>query len=189
MGLGVMRLAKNNSYIITHTGAKRYTCKTAKNKDGETVYLIAKKRGGNYESMVSFKDLPKFNILKDKGRSWPYTKNYKPVMDRIVLDIDCPDGLDTAFEVTKKIMQETEEYKEYANIYFSGSKGFHIEWITAELDIIDTNTERPMYACPLYRNFLNYFNNKYPEVDLNIKDIGTRIFRKHRTKHEKTGKL
>ena len=182
-----MRLVKNNSYIITHTGAKRYTCKTAKNKDGKTVYLIAKKRGGNYESMVSIKDLPKFNILKDKGRSWPYTKNYKPVMDRIVLDIDCPDGLDTAFEVTKKIMQETEEYKEYANIYFSGSKGFHIVWITAELDIIDTNAERPMYACPLYRNFLNYFNNKYPEVDLNIKDIGTRIFRKHRTKHEKTG--
>ena len=84
-------------------------------------------------------------------------------------------------------MQEMEEYKEYANIYFSGSKGFHMEWITAELDIIDTTVEKPKDSCPLYVNFLNYFNNKYPEVDTKIKDIGTRIFRKHHTKHEKTG--
>lgn len=177
---------KNNAYIITHIGAKRYTCKNGKNKQGKPVYLIAKKRGGRYESMVSFKDLPKFNIFKKTGRAWKYTKNYKPVMDRILLDIDS-DDLKKAFEVTKNIMQELEEYKDSMNIYFSGSKGFHCEWITTELDIIDTTVEQPKDACPLYRNFLNYFNDKYDEVDLNIKDVGSRIFRKHHTKHEKSG--
>ena len=177
---------KNNAYIITHIGTKRYTCRTDKNEQGETVYPIAKRRGGRYKSMVSFKDLPPYNKLKNTGRAWKYTENYKPVMDRIVLDIDSND-LKKAFEVTKNIMQELEEYKDSMNIYFSGSKGFHIESITTELDIIDTTVEQPKDACPLYRNFLNYFNDKYDEVDLNIKDVGSRIFRKHHTKHEKSG--
>lgn len=169
---------KNTPYAITHIGTKRYTTR----KTGG----IAKRRGGNYESLASFKNLPQYNELEKSGRSWEALINYKPVVDRIVIDVDSED-LDKALQVTKEIMQETEEYKEYANIYFSGSKGFHIAWITEELDIIDTTVEKPKDSCPLYRNFLNYFHNKYPEVDTKIKDIGTRIFRKHHTKHEKTG--
>ena len=169
---------KNTPYAITHIGTKRYTTR----KTGG----ITKRRGGNYESLASFKNLPQYNELEKSGRSWEALINYKPVVDRIVIDVDSED-LDKALQVTKEIMQETEEYKEYANIYFSGSKGFHIAWITAELDIIDTTVEKPKDSCPLYRNFLNYFHNKYPEVDTKIKDIGTRIFRKHHTKHEKTG--
>lgn len=141
---------KNTPYAITHIGTKRYTTR----KTGG----IAKRRGGNYESLASFKNLPQYNELEKSGRSWEALINYKPVVDRIVIDVDSED-LDKALQVTKEIMQETEEYKEYANIYFSGSKGFHIAWITAELDIIDTTVEKPKDSCPLYRNFLNYFHN------------------------------
>lgn len=178
---------RNTPYTTTHIGTKRYRCIRSKNKKtGEIGFPIVKK-GGTYEPLLSFKELPNFNKFKSKGRGWSYTKNYKPVMDRIVLDIDSPDDLGKAFEVTKKIMQELAEYNDSINLYFSGSKGVHCEILTEELNIIDTTVEQPKNACIIYTNFLNYFQDKYNEVDLSLIDVGTRIIRKHQTKHEKTG--
>ena len=171
-------------YKKTHIETLRYKCKSVINQEGNKVFPIDK--NGNYESLLGFKELPTYSKLKDTGRKWVYTKNYKPVMDRILLDIDC-DDLKTAFEVTKSILQDLEEYGEYINVYFSGSKGFHIEIITDELDIIDTSADKPMNSCFQYVNFLNYFQDKYENVDLSLKDVGTRIIRVHHTKHEKTG--
>lgn len=166
-------------YKETHLNTFRYRCKSTK-----TGFPVNK--NGNYESLLSFKDLPPFNEFEKTGRSWIYTKTYKPVMDRLLLDIDCED-LETAFNVTKGVMQELADYNDCINVYFSGSKGFHIEILTAELDIVDTSVEKPMDSCYQYVEFLNYFMAKYPQVDLSLKDVGTRIIRIHHTKHEKTG--
>ena len=171
---------KTKEYELTHIGTYRYKC--LKTDKGFPI-----NRKGNYESLLSFKELPSYKELKKTGRKWQFTKNYYPVMDRIVLDIDCPGGLDKAFTVTKSIMQDLTEYLDCINVYFSGSKGFHIEILTAELDIIDTNVAKPMDSCYQYVNFLNYFMDKYSEVDLSLKDVGTRIIRKTHTKHEKSG--
>ena len=174
-------MIKTNEYVKTHIGTYRYKClKTLNGK-------FPIKANGNYESLLSFKQLPSYKELEKTGRKWIYTKNYYPVMDRILLDIDCPGGLDKAFTVTKSIMQDLGSYSNCINVYFSGSKGFHIEILTAELDIIDTSVNKPMNSCYQYVNFLNYFMDKYPEVDLSLKDVGTRVIRKAHTKHEKTG--
>ena len=170
---------KRKGYKKTHINTYRFRCRKS-----ETGYPVNQK--GNYESLLSFKELPPFNKLKKNGRSWKFTKNYKPVMDRIVLDIDS-ENLENAFKITKKIMQDFEKIYPCINIYFSGSKGFHIEILTDELDIIDTTAEKPKDSCYLYLEFLNYFQDKYSEVDLSLKDGVTRIFRIHKTKHENTG--
>ena len=171
---------KTKEYELTHIGTYRYKCK-------ETAGGFPINKNGNYESLLSFKKLPPYKELRDNGRKWKFTKNYYPVMDRIVLDIDCPGGLSKAFTVTKSIMQDLGSYTDSINVYFSGSKGFHIEILTAELDIIDTNVAKPMDSCYQYVNFLNYFMDRYSEVDLSLKDVGTRIIRKSHTKHKKTG--
>lgn len=168
------------SYKETHIGTYRYRCKKTANG-----YPVHQK--GNYESLLSFRSLPKYQEFKKNGRKWKYTKNYQPVMDRIVLDIDCEDGLETAFNVTKSIMQVLADVQDCINVYFSGSKGFHIEILTELLDIVDTSVDKPMDSCYQYVEFLNYFMDKYQEVDLSLKDVGTRIIRIHHTKHEKTG--
>jgi len=169
-----------DEYEKTHIGTYRYKCK-------ETKTGFPVRQDGNFEPLVSFKDLPAFQELKKTGRKWKYTKNYKPVMDRIVMDIDCEDGLKTALNVTKNIMQDLADYNDCINVYFSGSKGTHIEILTDELNIIDTTVEKPMDSCNQYVYFLNFFMDKYPQVDLSLKDVGTRLFRKHHTKHKKTG--
>ncbi len=169
-----------NQYDKTHINTYRYQC--SKTNNG---FPISK--NGNYESLLSFKELPEYSELKKTGRKWIYTKQYEPVMDRIFLDIDCDGDLNKAYEVTKQIREELIEYKDCINIYFSGSKGMHLEILTNELDIIDTNAEQPMNACIEYVEFLNYFQNKFKEVDLSLKDVGTRIIRVPHTKHEKTG--
>lgn len=176
-------------YKKTHLNTFRYRCKSKTYKDKktgkyETVYPVDK--NGNYESMLSFKALPLPPYKDFTRRIWIYTKNYEPVMDRLILDIDCED-LETAFDVTKDIMQELANYNDCINVYFSGSKGMHIEILTAELDIVDTSVEKPKDSCYQYVEFLNYFMAKYPQVDLSLKDVGTRIIRIHHTKHEKTG--
>lgn len=171
---------KQKEYEVTHLNTYRYKCKSTKNG-----YPIS--RFGNYESLLSFKELPAFAELKKNGRKWKYTKNYKPIMDRLVFDIDCADGLEKAFSITKSIMQQFTDIQDCINVYFSGSKGFHIEILTEELDIVDTSVEKPMDSCFQYVEFLNYFQNQYEEVDLSLKDVGTRIIRRHHTKHEKTG--
>lgn len=171
---------KNNCYDLTHIGTYRYKCQ--KKGDGFPVST-----NGNYESLFSFKELPPYKEFKLNGRKWVFTKNYYPVMDRIVLDIDCPGELENAFTLTRSIMQDLIEYSDCINVYFSGSKGFHIEILTAELDIVDTTANKPKDSCNRYVNFLNYFKNKYSDVDLSLKDVGTRIIRKAHTKHEKTG--
>ena len=173
-------MIKTKEYVKTHIGTYRYKCLKIGNG-----FPVSRK--GNYESLLSFKELPPYKELEKTGRKWIYTKNYYPVMDRIILDVDCPGGLDKAFTVTKSIMQDLGSYSDCINVYFSGSKGFHIEILTAELDIIDTSVNKPMNSCYQYVNFLNYFMDKYPEVDLSLKDVGTRIIRKPHTKHEKSG--
>ena len=170
---------ETKGYKKTHIDTFRYRCK--KTSNGFPVH-----QNGNYESLLSFKELPPYKEFKQKGRSWIYTKNYQPVMDRILMDIDCED-LETAFNVTKSIMQELDNIKDCINVYFSGSKGFHIEILTELLDIVDTSVDKPMDSCYQYVEFLNYFMDKYPQVDLSLKDVGTRIIRIHHTKHEKTG--
>ena len=170
---------ETKGYKKTHINTYRYRCK--KTSTGFPVH-----QNGNYESLLSFKELPPYKEFKEKGRSWKYTKQYQPVMDRILLDIDCED-LETAFNVTKSVMQELEDSTDYINVYFSGSKGFHIEILTELLDIVNTSVEKPMDSCYQYVEFLNYFMDKYPQVDLSLKDVGTRIIRIHHTKHEKTG--
>ena len=170
----------NVGYTETHTGTLRYKCKSTR-KGGYPVH-----ENGNYESLLSFQALPDWKTFKGHGRKWKYTRNYQPVMDRILLDIDCED-LNTAYEVMQGISSDLEAYNDCINIYFSGSKGFHIEILTEELDIIDTTAERPMNSCKQYVEFLNYFMGLYPQVDLSLKDVGTRIIRIHHTKHEKTG--
>ena len=169
-----------NSYKETHIGTYRYRCKKTDNG-----YPIHQK--GNYESLLSFKELPKYKELKKNGRKWIYTKHYQPVMDRIILDIDCEDGLEQSYKITNAILTDFSDIQDTINIYFSGSKGFHIEILTEELDIIDTSVEKPMDSCYQYVEFLNYYQDKYQEVDLSLKDVGTRIIRIHHTKHEKTG--
>ena len=165
-------------YEKTHINTYRYKCKSTKHG-----YPIS--ASGNYESLLSFNDLPPLTKLKETGRSWKYTKNYTPIMDRIVLDIDC-ENLEIAYNVTKQIMHDLSCVKDSTNIYFSGSKGFHIEILTDQLNIVDTSAEKPKDSCMQYVNFLNYFMDKYPQVDLSLKDVGTRIIRIHHTKHEKT---
>ena len=167
-------------YEKTHINSYRYQCKKS-----NTGFPLRKK--GNYESLFSFKRLPPFKEFKEKGRKWIYVRNYQPVMDRIILDIDCEGNLEKAYNTTKNIIEQLQPYNSCINTYFSGSKGFHVEILTEELDIIDTTVDKPMYACKEYANFLNYWMSIYPEVDLQLKDVGTRIFRKHHTKHEKTG--
>ena len=121
-------------YEKTHLNTYRYKCK--KTSKGFPISTL-----GNYESLLSFKNLPPFAELQKTGRKWKHTKNYEPVMDRIVLDIDCEDGLEKAHSIAKIILQDFEDIKDCINVYFSGSKGFHIEILTAELDIIDTTVE------------------------------------------------
>ena len=146
------------------------------------------KMNGNYETMVSFKDLPPFKQLRKEGRKWNTIKNYSPVLERLILDID-NESLENALETTREIMQnELREYAPCINIYFSGNKGFHVEILTDELDIIDINAESAGDSCIPYKEFLNYFNNKYQDVDTKIHDAGARIIRKPNTKHEKSGK-
>ena len=171
---------KKKGYNKTHLGTYRYRCK--KTKTGYPVSMV-----GNYESLFSFKELPKYTKMKEHGRKWIYIKNYKPVMDRIVLDVDCDGDLEKAHEVTKAIMQDFTDIADCINVYYSGKKGFHIEILTEEIDIVDTTAERPMYACMEYVEFLNYYEDKFNEVDLSLKDVGTRILRIHHTKHESTG--
>ena len=170
----------NNDYKETHIGTYRYRCK----KSPKDTFWIHKQ--GNYEPLASFKALPTYKEFKKNGRKWTYTKTYQPVMDRIILDVDCED-LGTALQVTKQLMQDFNEYTDCINIYFSGSKGFHIEILTEELDIIDITVKQPKDSCYQYAEFLNYFNDKYPEVDTSLKDVGSRVIRMHHTKHEKTG--
>jgi hypothetical protein len=177
--MGVITM--KDRYTETHIGTYRYQC----NKNTEYGFSLVR-QNGKYESLASFKDLPSFMKLKKNGRKWIHTKTYAPIMDRIVLDIDSED-LEKAFKVTKSLMQEFQDYQDNINIYFSGSKGFHLEILTDELDIIDTTADKPMNSCIKYAEFLNYFNNEFNEVDESLKDIGTRVFRKHHTKHEKTG--
>ena len=133
-----------NQYVKTHINTYRYQCLNTNNG-----FPINK--DGNYESLLSFKELPKYSELKKTGRKWIYTKQYEPVMDRIFLDIDCDGDLNKAYEVTKQIREELIEYKDCINIYFSGSKGMHLEILTNELDIIDTNAEQPMNAYRICR--------------------------------------
>lgn len=178
------KAVETKGYNKTHLDTYRYRCKSVKTKDGGTVYPVHLK--GNYESLLSFTDLPPYKELKDNGRKWKYTKNYNPVMDRLLLDIDCED-LTTAYEVTQQIMQDLSDIQDCINVYFSGSKGFHIEILTGLLDIVDTTADKPKDSCYQYVEFLNYFMDKYPQVDLSLKDVGTRIIRIHHTKHEKTG--
>lgn len=168
-----------NNYETTHIKTYRFKCK-------KTATGFPVSTNGNYESMLSFKNLPPFKELKKTGRAWEYTKNYSPVIDRIVLDIDCDGDLDKSLEVTTKIIQDLDDYKDCINIYFSGSKGFHIEILTDGLEIINTGAEKPSKSCYPYLEFLTYFEDKYPEVDLSLKDGVTRIIRRHHTKHEKT---
>lgn len=176
-------------YKKTHIDTYRYRCKTVTYEDKKTGkpktdFPVHQK--GNYESLLSFTALPPYKEFKEKGRSWKYTKQYHPVMDRILLDIDC-ENLETAFDTTKKIMQDLDDLMDCVNVYFSGSKGFHIEILTELLDIVDTSVDKPMDSCYQYVEFLNYFMDKYPQVDLSLKDVGTRIIRVHHTQHEKTG--
>ena len=176
-------------YKETHLKTFRYRCERSKYKeDGKIKLAYPINPNGNYESLLSFKALPLPPYKNLKSRKWIYTKNYQPVIDRLVLDIDCEDDLETAFEVTKCIMQDLSDYDEYINVYFSGSKGFHIELLTDELDIVDTSVEKPKDSCYQYVEFMNYFMDKYPQVDMNLKDVGTRIFRIHHTKHESSGR-
>lgn len=168
---------KTNEYKITHIKTERYYCNQK--------YNLAKK--GNYESLISFKKLPPFSKLKKNGRKWKYTKTYQPIMDRLILDVDCDENLQQAYEVTQLIMQDLNEYTNSINVYFSGSKGFHIEILTDELNIIDIKAESAKESCIKYAEFLNYFNDKYNEVDTSLKDVGSRIIRVHHSKHEKTG--
>ena len=179
--MGIKRIKEYNT---THLGTKRYRCRSQwDNKANTYKYPIHKL--GNYEALLSFKALPPYKEFKKKGRKWKYTKNYQPIMDRLFLDIDCSD-LKTAYKVTKSIMQDLAEHQDCINVYFSGSKGFHIELLTEELDIVDTTVDKPMDSCYQYVEFLNYYMDKYPEVDLSLKDVGTRIIRVHHTQHEKT---
>jgi len=168
-------------YITTHIGTYRYRCKV-----GKSGGFIILQTGGTYESLASFKDLPPFKEFKKKGRKWIHTKTYNPVMDRILLDIDS-DDLSKALEVTRNLMQEFTDYADFINVYFSGNKGFHLELITEELDIVDITAEKPKDSCNPYEEFLNYWNSKYNEVDTRLKDVGSRVIRRHHTKHEKTG--
>ena len=179
---------ETKGYKKTHIDTYRYRCKsvTYENKKGKMVTDYPVNQKGNYEPLLSFTALPPYKEFKEKGRSWKYTKHYQPVMDRILLDIDCED-LETAFDVTKKIMQDLDDVTDHINVYFSGSKGFHIEILTELLDIVDTSVDKPKDSCDQYVEFLNYFMDKYPQVDLSLKDVGTRIIRIHHTKHEKTG--
>ena len=179
---------ETKGYKKTHIDTYRYRCKsvTYENKKGKMVTDYPVNQKGNYEPLLSFTALPPYKEFKEKGRSWKYTKHYQPVMDRILLDIDCED-LETAFDVTKKIMQDLDDVTDHINVYFSGSKGFHIEILTELLDIVDTSVDKPKDSCYQYVEFLNYFMDKYPQVDLSLKDVGTRIIRIHHTKHEKTG--
>ena len=174
-----MLKSKNKGYITTHINTQRYRCR--KSATGYPVSTV-----GRYESLFSFKELPPFKEMKKNGRKWRYTKNYYIVMDRIVLDVDAG-NLEVAYEVTKSILKDFKDIADCINVYFSGSKGFHIEILTEEVDIVDTTAEKPMYACPQYVEFLNYYQSRFNEVDLSLKDVGTRIIRIHHTKHEKTG--
>ena len=166
-------------YKETHLKTFRYKCKKINNG-----FPVVK--NGNYESLASFKALPPFKEFKEKGRRWEYTKEYKPIMDRIVLDIDCED-LNIAYDVANAVMNDLAEYSNCINVYFSGSKGFHIEILTAELDIIDTSAKQPKDSCFQYEEFLNYWNSRYNVVDTSLKDVGVRVIRIHHTRHEKTG--
>ena len=118
-----------NQYVKTHINTYRYQCLNTNNG-----FPINK--DGNYESLLSFKELPKYSELKKTGRKWIYTKQYEPVMDRIFLDIDCDGDLNKAYEVTKQIREELIEYKDCINIYFSGSKGMHLEILTTTYECL-----------------------------------------------------
>ena len=169
-------------YTKTHLESYRYRCR--KNKKGYGFQLI---KNGNYDSLASFKNLPSYKEFMKNGRKWKFTKTYQPIMDRFILDVDCKDDLEKAFLVTQQLMQDLSDYKDCINVYFSGNKGFHIELLTAELDIVDITADKPGDSCPKYESFLNYFNDKYNEVDTSLKDVGVRVLRKHHTKHEETG--
>ena len=173
-----MTVKKNNDYELTHIGTLRYQC--IKKGNGFPI-----RRKGRYESLISFEELPAYKKLQDNGRKWKYTKTYKPIMDRFILDVDSED-LNKALEVTRELIQFLVDYKDYINVYFSGSKGFHIEILTDGLDIVDTTADKSGESCYPYAEFLEYFHNKYNEVDTSLKDVGTRPMRKHHTKHEKT---
>ena len=145
------------------------------------------KMNGNYETMVSFKNLPPFKQLRKEGRKWNTIKKYSPVLERLILDIDNK-SLENALKNTREIMQnELRDYAPCINIYFSGNKGFHVEIQTEELDIINIRAESAGDSCIPYKEFLNYFHNKYSDVDTKIHDAGARIIRKPNTKHEKSG--
>lgn len=181
--------AKRKGYTASHIeGAYKIRCKKSIKKKG----AFPLHQTGNYETLASYKDLIPYTELKDKeqngkgGRTWNNVKGFNPIMDRLILDVDSED-LNKSLAVTQEVMQELADYRDCINVYFSGSKGFHIELLTDELDIIDTTAEKPKDSCKQYEEFLNYFNDKYNEVDTALKDAGTRLIRKHSTKHEKTG--
>ena len=181
--------AKRKGYTASHIeGAYKIRCKKSIKKKG----AFPLHQTGNYETLASYKDLIPYNELKERerakkgGRTWKNVKGFKPIMDRLILDVDSED-LNKSLTVTQAVMQDIADYKDCINVYFSGSKGFHIELLTDELDIIDLTAEKPGESCPQYEGFLNYFNDKYNEVDTALKDAGVRLIRKHGTKHEKTG--
>ena len=65
-------ISNKKGYGITHIGTERYRCKRQLNrKTNRLLYPIDSK--GNYESLLSFKDLPNSNKLK--SRKWKFTKN------------------------------------------------------------------------------------------------------------------
>ena len=169
-------------YKKTHLDSYRYRCR--KNKKGYGFQII---KNGNYESLASFKNLPSYKDFMKNGRKWKFTKTYQPIMDRFILDVDCDNDLEKAFHVTQQLMQDLSDYLDCINVYFSGSKGFHIEILTDELDIVNLTADKPGESCPKYEEFLNYFHSKYDEVDTSLKDVGVRVLRIHHTKHEKTG--
>lgn len=119
------------------------------------------------------------------SRSWAVIKHFEPVLNRIVIDVDS-ENLKDSLKTTRNIIDELKEYSQYINIYFSGSKGFHIEMDCEPLDIIDITTDRAGDCCLQYKEFLNYFKDKYNEVDTSITD-GTRQFRQPHSVHKKTG--
>ena len=181
---------KRKGYTASHIeGAYRIRCQKIK-KEPRDIYIMH--QTGNYETLASYKALITYKELKGRekagkgGRTWKNVKEFEPIMDRFILDVDSED-LNKALEVTQEIMQELADYRDYINVYYSGKKGFHCEILTDELDIMDLTADKPGNSCPKYEEFLNYFHDKYNEVDTQLKDAGVRLIRKHGTKHELTG--
>lgn len=174
-------LLSDSIYRTTHTNSAKNGCFLAENVDLATARVNTKKGSENYYNMFT---LDKASARPLEGEHFDFN-GYKGKMrlafNTLALDFDAKDDIPKAFDDVKRFI--TDFSLENYQLFYSGSKGFHLYIHTSQLP-----------ALPEESDLLNKYIEKacdklketYSTLDSGIY-TSVRKFRSPLSKHPKTG--